>query len=305
MCVPCVLLVSRSFTFKQQCRRSDQTLRSLLGAKSSEIDNNNVKDEADSTILGANNAKVDSVVVQIVTEDKTNLYSASDETDTDNLDSELVLDVLPSEIETSSFEEEIELSSLPSETQLSPVTAEDIPIQQQQHQELANVVLDAQETVKKNLSSKFGDYFDEKKMPTDEFIQDILSDDKMTGIEPTFICTSCDLNFESEEKLAAHMHSHTIDTVKTTDVAKNETKNPEFECPECHKIFGERKILKRHLKIHSPIKPHRCPGIFFYYQFKVYYDQNFHCTISVAQTVICPSLKAAIFQNIEKSIVVN
>lgn len=31
-----------------------------------------------------------------------------------------------------------------------------------------------------------------------------------------------------------------------------------FECPECHKIFAENKILKRHLKIHNPIKPHIC-----------------------------------------------
>lgn len=31
-----------------------------------------------------------------------------------------------------------------------------------------------------------------------------------------------------------------------------------FECPECHKIFAENKILKRHLKIHNPVKPHVC-----------------------------------------------
>lgn len=30
LCVPCVLQVSRAFTFKQQCRRSDQMLRSCL-----------------------------------------------------------------------------------------------------------------------------------------------------------------------------------------------------------------------------------------------------------------------------------
>lgn len=52
---------------------------------------------------------------------------------------------------------------------------------------------------------------------------------------------------ESEEKIeAAEM-----------DVNEN-TKKRGFECPECHKVFNENKVLKRHLKIHSPIKPHVC-----------------------------------------------
>lgn len=96
-------------------------------------------------------------------------------------------------------------------------------------------------------------------MPSDEFIQDILSDDKLkTGIEPNFNCTKCEINFETEDKLDAHIQSsHTTNAIVTSDVSKNDTKNS-FECPECHKVFGERKILKRHLKIHSPIKPFRC-----------------------------------------------
>lgn len=32
MCVPCVLQVSRAYTFRQKCRRSDETLQSLLVA---------------------------------------------------------------------------------------------------------------------------------------------------------------------------------------------------------------------------------------------------------------------------------
>lgn len=31
-----------------------------------------------------------------------------------------------------------------------------------------------------------------------------------------------------------------------------------FECLTCHKIFGQKKVLKRHLKIHNPNKPHVC-----------------------------------------------
>ncbi|XP_055302231.1 zinc finger protein 583-like [Sitodiplosis mosellana] len=293
MCVPCVLQVSRAFTFKQQCRRSDQSLKSFLGKLPPASDNNHIEDG--STSLRANNVmqpKVENVVVQVAAlEDGMKEHTfqlQSNETETDNLDAELVLDVLTSEIETSSFEEEIELSSLPSETQFSPVASENI----QQQLAVDGVLLnDVQGTKKENLPQKsFGVYFDEikldvaqvsltdetfddipadesdvdeKKMSTDEFICDILSDDKLkTGIRSSFKCTNCDLHFETEEKLDTHMQSsHTTDT-NTSDEAKdankNETKNS-FECPDCHKVFAEKKILKRHLKIHSPIKPHTCP----------------------------------------------
>lgn len=37
-----------------------------------------------------------------------------------------------------------------------------------------------------------------------------------------------------------------------------DVKNLKFACEFCHKRFAENKILKRHLKIHSPNKPHVC-----------------------------------------------
>lgn len=103
MCVPCVLQVSRAFTFKQQCRRSDQTLRSFLGEVA---DNNNVENVEANTV---EQSKIEDVIVEVASEDKAreSPFQSSDE----HLESELVLDVLPN-----SFEEE---------TQFSPV-AEDI-----------------------------------------------------------------------------------------------------------------------------------------------------------------------------------
>lgn len=102
---------------------------------------------------------------------------------------------------------------------------------------------------------------DDKKMPSDEFIQDILSEDKIK-LDMTFDCTLCNHNFETKDKLNTHLQStHSSSIVKSSvmsDVNKNDMKNF-LECPECHKVFSERKILKRHLKIHSPIKPHACP----------------------------------------------
>lgn len=103
---------------------------------------------------------------------------------------------------------------------------------------------------------------DEKKVSPD-FIEDILSTDLKleTTNAPSLSCAPCNLSFEEEDKFDIHMQtSHpnkSIGSPSSSDVNKNITKNS-FECPECHKVFGENKILKRHLKIHSPIKPHAC-----------------------------------------------
>lgn len=305
MCVPCVLQVSRAFTFKQQCQRSDQSLKSLLGKLPPISDNGEINLEVNSD----KQSKIEDANMQIVAlgeEIKEHSFQIqSDESGRGNLDTELVLDVLPSEIQTSPFEEEIELSSLPSETEFSPVATENI----QKHLATNDILLNnAQETKKENIAQKFGDYFDEikldgaqvvslsdetfgkfilythylnilinvpenkifpenisadkidgKKMPTDEFICDILSDDKLkTGhASSTFKCTNCDLLLETEEKLRAHIqYSHTPDAANNAN--QRGTRDNSLECPECHKVFAGKKILKRHLKIHSPIKPHCC-----------------------------------------------
>lgn len=82
---------------------------------------------------------------------------------------------------------------------------------------------------------------DAKKITTD-FIENILSTEN-----------------QSIESISSHNKPTVItastDTNNSTEIAK---KKSHHECPECHKIFGESKILRRHLKIHSPIKPHRC-----------------------------------------------
>lgn len=68
---------------------------------------------------------------------------------------------------------------------------------------------------------------------------------------------SSNISFETEDKLDPNVNDPT-DSFSNNGVNKIVKKNA-YECPECHKVFGENKILKRHLKIHSPIKPHACP----------------------------------------------
>lgn len=99
----------------------------------------------------------------------------------------------------------------------------------------------------------------EDKKISPDFIEDILSTD--IKLKPNLSCTLCNLSFESEDTFDLHMqtsHSNTSDeSPASSDVNKSITKSL-FECPDCHKVFAENKILKRHLKIHSPIKPHAC-----------------------------------------------
>lgn len=310
MCVPCVLQVSRAFTFKQQCQRSDQTLRSFLGQVSVKTDseNNNFRDNFKSagTDSGIANVKVEKSVTNHLSECEQ--FDDIDDTATDHLDDDqLDLDSLPAEIETNSFEEDIELSNLP-----SSVADDEI----QQHidegvlscdNELTTVVVKVSKSAS---SSKYGDYFDEIKlndtdMPdqsidgtfgeykivvfssfeltndelnvlddipvvetdidtkkiTTDFIEDILSTENQSIVS----CDMCNSHFESKEKLVLHSQAvHSIkasestsnynNTTSTTTTTNSSTangkKSSHHECPECHKVFAESKILKRHLKIH-------------------------------------------------------
>lgn len=181
MCVPCVLQVSRAFTFKQQCRRSNQTLRSFNDdiEKMTESDNSNIhgnykNEESSSVDVPLSECNLEGEV--LINDTKEEQYTSADDTVTDNLDSELVLDSLPSEMESDTFEEEIELSSLPSESQFSTVVDEDI----QQHL-TANVhnnngEEEITEEIKLNKSKDFGDYFDE--LP-DQSIEDSFGKTKL------------------------------------------------------------------------------------------------------------------------------
>lgn len=91
-------------------------------------------------------------------------------------------------------------------------------------------------------------------MSTEKLQNDIENDTSLN-------CATCNRCFVTQDKLDEHVqtfHSNEqSESSSANDVNRNVRKNS-FECPECHKVFGESKILKRHLKIHSPIKPHSC-----------------------------------------------
>lgn len=157
MCVPCVLQVSRAFTFKQQCQRSDQTLRLYLG-QIDKVDTENADFRADfKNIESDGTSDVSDVHRNVIKVEKptANQFNAIDDTTTDHLNSQLDLDSLPAEIESNSFEGDIELSNLP-----DSVADDEI----QQH-------LDAcTKTEKSIVPPKYGDYFDEIKLDVDNVV---------------------------------------------------------------------------------------------------------------------------------------
>lgn len=97
----------------------------------------------------------------------------------------------------------------------------------------------------------------DKKMPSDDFIEEILATDKLE-VASNFNCTECNLDFDTKDELTAHIQSNSHNSNSLTKTTSKNDKKRTFECHECFKVFAENKILKRHLKIHSPIKPFVC-----------------------------------------------
>lgn len=160
MCVPCVLQVSRAFTFKQQCQRSDQTLRSYLGQTPETCtENNNFRDNFKDTGVesGIVNVKVEKTVSNPNHLKECEQFDSIDDTATDHLD----LDSLPAEIESNSFEEDIELSNLPGSVADDEIQQHlDGSVLSGDNELTANVVKGEKATS----PSKYGDYFDQIKL---------------------------------------------------------------------------------------------------------------------------------------------
>lgn len=187
MCVPCVLQVSRAFTFKQQCRRSDETLRTFLESISCDIpketDNNNVDEIYTNIETDIDRPSNENIITEEAIPANETEFTATNQIQptNDNLDSGLVLDSLPPEMESDAFEEEIELSSLPSESQFS-VAEDDL------HTHLVeNVLSDGLDETKLHK-----DYFAQIKLDASNVVS--LTDTGLSGqsIDETFgMCWKC------------------------------------------------------------------------------------------------------------------
>lgn len=162
--------MSRAFTFKQQCQRSDQTLRTFFGqiqigkndSENNEFRENFKNTESDSTGDVIDNPKCA----------------------TDQLDSQLDLDSLPAEIESDSFEEDIELSNLTSSLDDDDIERHLNDNDLNSDNELTTAVVAKECTTVS--PSKCDDYFDEIKLDVGNVVS--LTDNQLPdqSIDGTF-----------------------------------------------------------------------------------------------------------------------
>lgn len=280
MCVPCVLQVSRAFTFKQQCRRSDQNLRSFLveieKLSASDNDNRNEIDVSDATneqeclnsealsskeSINDNNLKSEIVLKTLPTHIDSNRFSGH------NIDSNL--SIQSHLIETENNNEHIQLHTDEHLIQHEIVHSDDKEVSDSKLSEyLDDIKLDVAEVVSleeteieaDSIEATFDDIpsqdddSNDAKQNTDDLILNILSaEEPKTNIELSFCCSMCTLNFNTEIDLESHIQgTHSVAvlnvkpendvTISTSDINENLSKN-KFECSECHKCFAENKIL--------------------------------------------------------------
>lgn len=189
MCVSCVLQVSRAYTFRQTCRRSEETLQSLLAA--SKLD-----------------PKKESPI--------------ADENACDVIDNELMI-----------------------ATDILPITIE---VDENQSAETSSIDSQQVTTIDEKLVS-----FDElsvkdESIEVDTSLLSALADEiKTSEFHITHECSICSSSFDSYDELQTHIKSmHAITTIsdsQQSDLDENFSCKQKFECPECHKCFGENKIL--------------------------------------------------------------
>lgn len=279
MCVPCVLQVSRAFTFKQQCRRSDQTLKSFLVELEKLNVSDDIRNEVDDSEATNKQEHLDS-------------GTPSNETISDNLKSEIVLETLSTHVSSTQFSEQIIDSNLSIQPHIIEAANdnEQINLNADEHlipheiqhsddkdvtdeklnEYLDDIKLDVAEVVSleeteieadsieatfDDIPSQDDDSIDAKQTDdTDDLILNILSaEEQKTDIEVSFCCSMCTSNFNTENDLESHVQStHSVAlpnekpenyvTIQTSDINENLSKN-KFKCPECPKSFAENKIL--------------------------------------------------------------
>lgn len=97
-------------------------------------------------------------------------------------------------------------------------------------------------------------------------------------MEPQFKCTQCTKAFVYNHQLTLHLRMHSGERpykcgecgaqFASQSQHKRHSKmqhqiEPEPEqkihnCPECNKIFRDRRLLANHRRIHTGVKPHKC-----------------------------------------------
>lgn len=295
MCVPCVLQVSRAFNFKKQCQRSDQHLREVVksladSAKSHEIAagiESNVEPFAliDVPCDGEAEIVTESDIENVVTAFEESQTSDSYDlqfSDESEQDSNKCLLIVPSdaELDADQLVEQITLDassvcdlnggnvSFATNGSLLAdplnVSANAIEVHQISGGEPGEV------DVKRKANSK---EFGAELLSAESLIDDAYTENayfepksRVSESESSEAIGNDEIeNFSSEAKAQSSECNMIFDSISAEEAVEKPAEKRQtaaskesFECPECHKVFAENKILNRHLKIHNPVKKHVC-----------------------------------------------
>ncbi|KAG4080302.1 hypothetical protein HA402_010794 [Bradysia odoriphaga] len=253
MCVQCVLQVSRAFTFKQQCERSDTTLRSYFQTiQESMASTVTVNDETTGTqsvevqFQDPNGEKCFLVVQQISMMNTDDLVTFSD-------DNKIVGNVICQEdvVGTETNEANDSLSDIN--------FANDDVIKLEDSPSLA--LVDVEDLESEIITDSYDTYSNDDSasntqniiLTADDAVTELLFQTEEVADENTFTEP-----MEPKDQEQQPQDDPSIMPDEKLPPSPEETTNLRFACEFCHKRFAENKILKRHLKIHSPNKPHVC-----------------------------------------------
>lgn len=216
MCISCVLQVSRAYTFRQKCRRSDETLQTLL---------NEVKLTAQSI------SQVKAINIEEI--EATFVHGQNERTEL-NPNSNLA---------TTLIEQTNNLNLLVQTNQTIPSKAADGDLSA-----LQQIVIE-DKTIEQTLSDIQAHEIDlnEQKSHSNETILVTLLSSTGATTEAIEIDSTKMISGVQLETQAEPIHSTTNilpneTSESTNDISKCVT-NSTFECPECHKCFAENKIL--------------------------------------------------------------
>lgn len=263
MCVPCVLQVSRAFTFKQLCQRSDQTLRYFFQCNGKSLQSNDGKIESSTTnssLLPLSNE----------CENQTN-----DDMENDELDLEkAALSMLEASQSNNSYDVHFADANEASDDQqhqdnkcMLIVSGSDIDPDQLVEQislDTSNVSDLHDDSVSYSTSDELlsnqllnSHNIPSTHEPSSDQTDDVINIDEVANNFVTELTAENPMSESSSVDIKIESNAIEESMKNACDLLTNSSKKS-FECPECHKIFAESKILNRHLKIHNPIKKHKC-----------------------------------------------
>lgn len=286
MCVQCVLQVSRTFTFKKLCQRSDVTLRQTLAhsriaaaaaaasAMADQHDQKNASLETTPPIVEIFDDEERSPTEEHSFATVADATHPTEDDDVEDKCSSLVQYHLPV-LDDADTAHILRLSDMDEHHHNDPDDGDDhrhdadvieqhmrmSMVEGDEMIDMVSAVLPMDDDTDDMMADSFGAYSNDMcvvsgsnafLVTVDASIFDVDGIDDETA--PSIIDSAINAVLMPATASAPPSSEHIV----TNPTNAQPLALRSFECDVCHKTFGEAKVLRRHLKIHSATKPHAC-----------------------------------------------